>query len=261
MVSGGLIDVNVNLGQWPTRRATGDAPETLAAKLKRHGVEEAWVGSFDGLFFADLTEVNARLAADCQAQTGVRMIPFGEINPLLPNWEEELRRCVETHRMPGIRLHPNYHGYALEHPAFTRLLAVAAERQLIVALAASMEDERMMHPLLRVPAVNLAPLEALVRRTPGLKLVLLNAGKALRGDALARMLDAGEAYVEIAMLEGMGAVEKLLADVPLERVLFGSHAPLFYFEAATLQLQESPLSESQRQAITHQNARRLLPTS
>ncbi len=259
-MSGALIDVNVNFGQWPTRRTAGDAPETLVAKLKRHGVEEAWAGSFDGLFFADLTEVNARLAEDCQAQTGVRMIPFGEINPLLPNWEDELRRCAETHRMPGIRLHPNYHGFSLEHPTFARLLAAAAERRLIVSLAASMEDERMMHSLLRAPTLDLAPLEGLVRRTPGLNLVLLNAGKALRGDALARLLDAGEAYVEIAMLEGLGAVEKLLADVPLERVLFGSHSPLFYFEAATLQLQESPLSASQRHAITHQNARRLLPS-
>ena len=157
-----LIDVNVNLGQWPTRRAAGDSPAALAAMLKRHGVMEAWAGSFDGLFFADLTEVNARLAAECRAQAVVRLIPFGEINPLLPNWEAELQRCAETHRMPGIRLHPNYHGYALDHPQLARLFAFAAERQLIVAVAASMEDERMMHPLLRVPAVNLSPLTKLV---------------------------------------------------------------------------------------------------
>jgi predicted TIM-barrel fold metal-dependent hydrolase len=61
------------------------------------------------------------------------------------------------------------------------------------------------------------------------------------------------------MLEGIGGIEKLLADVPLERVLFGSHAPSFYFEAAQLKLHESQLSASQRSAITQENARRLLP--
>jgi uncharacterized protein len=260
-VSGQLIDVNVNLGQWPTRRTAGDSPAALAARLKRHGVTEAWAGSFDGLFFADLTKVNARLAADCRAQADVRLIPFGEINPLLPNWEAELQRCAETHRMPGIRLHPNYHGYALDHPQLARLLAVTAERQLIVAIAASMEDTRMMHPLLQAPAVNLSPLAPLVERTPGSRLLLLNALQTFRGDPLHRLLNAGEAYVEIAMLEGMGGIEKLLADVPLERVLFGSHAPSFYFESAVLKLQESPLSASQRQAITQENARRLLPSA
>jgi predicted TIM-barrel fold metal-dependent hydrolase len=260
-MSDALIDVNVNLGQWPTRRTEGDAPAALAAKLKRHGVTEAWAGSFDGLFFADLAEVNAQLAADCRAQTDVRLIPFGEINPLLPDWEAELHRCTDTHRMPGIRLHPNYHGYTLDHPQFARLFAVAAERQLIVAIAASMEDARMMHPLLQAPAANLSPLAQLVERTPRSRLLLLNALQTFRGDPLHRLLNAGEAYVEIAMLEGMGGIEKLLADVPLERVLFGSHAPSFYFEAAALKLQESPLSASQRLAITQENARRLLPSA
>jgi predicted TIM-barrel fold metal-dependent hydrolase len=126
-------------------------------------------------------------------------------------------------------------------------------------IAASMEDERMMHPLLQVPQVNLSPLTKLIERMPGLRLVLINALQAFRGDPLHRLLSAGEVYVDIAMLEGIGGIEKLLADVPLERVLFGSHAPSFYFEAAQLKLQESQLSAAQRSAITQENARRLLP--
>jgi predicted TIM-barrel fold metal-dependent hydrolase len=60
------------------------------------------------------------------------------------------------------------------------------------------------------------------------------------------------------MLEGVGGVANLLAKTPLSRVLFGSYAPLFYFESALLKLQESPLSDEQLGAIRCENARRLL---
>jgi hypothetical protein len=128
---------------------------------------------------------------------------------------------------------------------------------LVVALAVVMEDERMMHRLLRVPPVDLAPLAALVTRTPSLRLVLLNALGSLRGEGLLTLVRAGEVYVEIAMLEGVGGVASLLRAVPLERVLFGSHAPLFYFESALFKLKESPLSAAQLRALQEENARRL----
>jgi predicted TIM-barrel fold metal-dependent hydrolase len=41
-------------------------------------------------------------------------------------------------------------------------------------------------------------------------------------------------------------------------VLFGSHAPFFYFEAAPLKLQESDLHGATLRAVAELNARRLL---
>jgi predicted TIM-barrel fold metal-dependent hydrolase len=163
--------------------------------------------------------------------------------------------------MPGIRLHPNYHGYKLDDPDFRRLAQMAAKRGLLVQLALVMEDERMMHPLLRVEPVDTAPLVDLVKQIPGLRLVLLNALRTLRAKPLLDLIAAGEVYVEIAMLEGVGGIANLLAQVPVHRVLFGSHAPLFYFEAALLKLKESPLTDQQRRALRIDNARRLLAKS
>ena len=106
--------------------------------------------------------------------------------------------------------------------------------------------------------MDTAPLTDLVKQTPGLRLVLLNALRTVRGQPLMDLMAAGEVYVEISMLEGVGGVANLLAQVPLNRVLFGSHALFFYFQAALLKLKESPLPEQQLQAIRRENARRLL---
>ena len=256
-----LIDVNVNLSRWPLRRLRGDDTSALIAMLRRQRVMQAWVDSFDGLLHKDIASVNARLADECRRHGRGLLLPFGSINPKLPDWEEELRRCAEEHRMPGIRLHPNYHGYKLDDPDFARLLRLAATRRLIVQLAVVMEDERMMHPLLRVEPVDTAPLIGLVKQTPGLRLVLLNALRTVRDRPLADLIAAGEVYVEISMLEGVGGIANLLAQAPMSRVLFGSHAPLFYFESALLKLKESPLSEEQLRAIRSGNAQRFLNRS
>jgi len=253
-----LIDVNAYLSGWPLRHLPDEDTSELASRLRRHDVAQAWVGSLDGLLHRDVATVNARLADECRRHGDGLLVPFGSINPKLPDWEDDLRRCVEEHQMPGIRLHPNYHGYTLDDPDFAKLLRMAAERGLIVQLALIMEDERTMHPLLRVEPTNVKGLLALLKETPGLRIVLLNSQRVLGGRALADLLGAGEVYVEIAMLEGVGGVANLLAQAPRDRVLFGSYAPVFYFESALLKLQESPLSDEQLRAIRCENARRLL---
>jgi hypothetical protein len=225
--SRGFIDVNVNLSRWPLRRLRLDSTAALVAKLRDHGVMQAWAGSFDGLLHKDIGSVNSRLADECRRYGRGLLVPFGSINPKLPDWEEELRRCAGDHRMPGIRLHPNYHGYKLDDPEFARLLRLAAERRLIVQLALIMEDERMMHPLLRVGPVDTTPLADLVKQTPGVRLVLLNALGKLRAQPLLDLIAAGEVHVEISMLEGVGGVGAARGSAG-QRVL-GSHAPLFYF--------------------------------
>ncbi|MCX6624256.1 MAG: hypothetical protein NTY38_24975, partial [Acidobacteria bacterium] len=154
--AGGLIDTHVYLSRWPFRRMSGDQTAALAGKLRQRGVTQAWAGSFDTLFHKDLGAANARLAAECEASSGL-LVPFGGVNPLLPDWEEDLRRCHQQWHMPGIRIHPGYHNYTLADPLFERLLRAATERGLLVQLAVWMADERHQNPLMQIPAVDLAP--------------------------------------------------------------------------------------------------------
>lgn len=260
---GTLTDTNVSLSRWPCRRLPLDETPALVARLRSQGVKQAWAGSFDGLLHRDLASVNARLAEDCRKHGRGLLVPFGSVNPRLSDWEDDLRRCQEEHKMPGIRLHPNYHGYKLDDPAFARLLDVACELGLIVQLVVSLEDERTQHPLMRAPHVDVNPLLVLLAGRPRLRMVLLNWSRGVSSALLAKLSAAGQVCFDIATLEGVGGVANLLKQVPADRVVFGSHAPFFYLESAVLKLKESALSDAKLTSIRAGNARRLLglPTS
>ena len=255
-----MIDVNVHLSRWPFRRLVGDEPADLVAGLRKRNVTHAWTGTFDGIFHKDISSANARLVEDCHRHGAGVLIPFGSINPKLPDWQEDLRRCQEEHKMPGIRLHPNYHGYSLNDGVFGDLLHLAAARRLILQLACSMEDDRTQPPLMRVAPVDLSPLPDLLKREPGTRLVVLNADHVHNPQVLEKLLSAGDVYFDISMVEGVGGVSRLAQKTSVQRVVFGSNFPLYYFESAMLKVRESAFTESAKQAVLEGNARRLLAT-
>ena len=264
-----IIDTNVHLFEWPFRRLKYAGARALVAKLRRHRITQAWAGSYEGLLHRDLDGVNARLAEECRANGAGILLPFGTINPALPDWEADVRRCHETHRMPGIRLYPSYHNYTLQRPEVARLLQLAQERGLIVQLAVRMEDPRVHLPVTRTPAVDVAGLPELLAKLPNLKLQLLNAFNAtesLRGQVGRRLIEQTCVTVDFSHVEGQGGLGKLIAGdagngrppLPVELIVFGSHAPFFPCESALFKLFESPLGRPDLVQVMRGNAERLL---
>jgi predicted TIM-barrel fold metal-dependent hydrolase len=245
------------LSRWPFRRLPHDEPAALAAKLRRAGVEQAWAASLDSLFHKDLGAVNTRLAELCRTNGDGLLLPFGAVNPTLPDWEEDLRRCAEEYRMPGIRLHPNYHVYTLDDPRFRKLLSLAAQRGLLVQIALSMEDERTQHARVVVSPVDPAPLAESAAGIKNLRLILLNRSWSQDWSLLSKLRDASEVYFDFSMLEGLGTLQDLVREASLARVLFGSHFPFFYLESALLKVREAALPPQQEQAVLAENARGL----
>lgn len=250
-----IVDVNVNLSRWPFRRVPCDEPSRLVETLRRGGVTQAWTGTLDGLFHRDVGGANARLADECRRYGPGLMLPFGCVNPMLPDWREDVRRCRREHNMSGIRLHPNYHGYRLDDAIFADLLREAAREGLIVQVALRMDDVRVQHPLGRIPDVDPAPLAKVLVAGANPPLVILNAK---RSERLRNLADITGVYFDYAMYEGVGGIAALIEMVSAKRVLFGSHLPLFPLESSLLKLRESDLTTAQIEAVKQENARRLL---
>ena len=91
-------------------------------------------------------------------------------------------------------------------------------------------------------------------------MLLNSSSRVLAGNSplLQRLVAAGNVCFEIATLEGVAGIERVLKAVPGIRLAFGSYAPFYYFEAALLKLQESALTAGQLAAVRFGNARAAL---
>jgi len=251
----GLVDTNVSLGRWPFRRLPLDDTTKLVAKLRQQGATQAWAGSFDAAFGKDIANANAQLAVDCRRFGHGLLVPFGSVNLASPEWKPEFWRCLAVHRMPGLRLFPNYHGYKLEAAAFREFLALATENKIVVQIATDLEDERTQPASTAVPHVNAGPLVALLEDQPRARVILLNWHRAVKPPLVKQLARLGVCF-DIATVENVGGVGKLIEEVSVDQVVFGSHAPFFYFDSARLKLKESALTETQVASVCELNARR-----
>ena len=263
----GIVDTNVNLFDWPFRKLKYGDTAALVAKLKKHRVIEAWAGSFEALFHKNTAGVNERLAEECRSKGAGFLRPFGTVNLAWTDWEEDVRRCHEILKTPGIRIYPGYQPFDLTHPDLKRLVAVTRERGLLLQIVFGMEDTRVHHPIITVGTALATPLVPLLKAEPNAKIQLLHFSGNAQGSDLRSLMTETNATIDISRWEGNGAIGRMIgsapgnpiARVPTERVMFGSHAPYFPLETALLKLIESPASADQLLAIMQGNARRVLP--
>ncbi len=253
-----VIDTNLHLFQWPCRRLPYDTVNELVDKLVTLGIHQAWAGSFEGLLHRDVAGLNQRLADACRDHGRGRLSAFGTINPTLPDWEDDMRRCHEEYRMQGVRLYPNYHDYVLSDSRFERLLAIAEERSLLVQICASLEDRRTQHPRLQAPDVVVDPLLEMLQNRPRSKVMLLNYKPTSSKTMQSRLASAPGLYFDTARVEGTDGIAKWMRSLPHERVLWGTHAPFFVYESALIKVYESELSEREMAAVFCENAERLV---
>ena len=262
-----ITDTNVNLFQWPFRRMKYGETRSLVAKLRHHRITRAWAGTFDALFSKSVSEVNARLAEECRVNGEGILLPFGTVNPAWPDWEEDLRRCHEVYRMPGIRLYPTYQTFDLNHIDFPRLVSQAADRGLIIQIVGDMEDSRVHHPIVLTREVSFDPLVDIMKKTPKAKVQLLSWNERVSRELLDKLVSETSIVLDISWLESVGALGRLIegniwsgpeTPIPVERFLFGSHAPYFPVDSAIIKLFESPLTLEQMKAVMNVNAGRFI---
>jgi hypothetical protein len=93
-----------------------------------------------------------------------------------------------------------------------------------------------------------------------------NASESLRGQAGRQLIEQTQVTIDFSHVEGQGGLGKLIAGdldngwppLPVERIVFGSHAPYFPCESAVFKLFESPLGRAELEKVMRGNAARFL---
>ncbi len=249
-----MIDADLLLGHYPFRplpHASTD-PQEIKAYLQERGIQRACLGSLHAAFYADPAQGDAEVLP--QIVHDDFFLPVATINPSLHNWRTTLRRAVEEYGCRSVRLLPNYHQYALDAPFVDAFLDAAQAHGLLVTIVKRLEDERMHPPLMKVPGVANGEIIALAQRYPRPLLILSAYFAEIKELAAA----TANLYFDLAFAETLNTMQRLTETVPPERLLFSTHTPFFYAEAAIAKVSQWQTSAELRDAVVGGNLVRLL---
>ncbi len=253
-----FIDTNLFVGDCPFRTIPSNA-EDLKRLREVSGLERAVATSFGSLFYYDPM---AGLERDLERYEPLCdwLSFFAVVNPNFPQLEGQIERAAKDERIVGVRLFPTLHHYALDSERVAETLRLSAEHGLPVNLTARLTDGRMAPRYVDQGEIST---DALVRLLDGagdatviLSMFFFNELQPLSVDwsRLPRVyLDLGCSKPSVA------SFDELPSWVPVERVLFGSGAPLYYWKGSRLAVEGARLPEDQKSAILGRTAREVFP--
>lgn len=201
---------------------------------------------------AQVAGINRKMAA---ARDDGRIIDFGAFHPAVENPVEVLEDIAAS-GLPGVKTHPEYQAFRPGAEEYDDIWAACADLGLIVVFHAG-ADFAFKPPFKSDPA----QFAAIIRRHPGLKMVLAHFGSWNMWDEVESRLAGLPLYFDLSFSLDFIEPERAVALIRLhgaDRVLFGSDTP-WRCQADTLRLFNAlPLDEAERSAILGGNAIGLL---
>jgi predicted TIM-barrel fold metal-dependent hydrolase len=180
-------------------------------------------------------------------------VAFATVNPHDPGAADEIVRCVRTHGMRGVKLHPWVQGFSPHAPGLDPICDVAGTLGLPVLLHDGTP-----------PWSTPLQIAVLARRHPRTTIVLGHGGlHDLWREARTAVELAPNLQICLCATPAY-AMRALIASCPLDRLLFGTDGGLQpeprqrYVALRVRQLDLLGLSDRSRRAILEGNPRRLL---
>ena len=248
------IDTGLFVGACPFR-GLPSTPDDISALRRAAALDRAIATGFGSLFYHDPEDGLARdLERFDQVSDWLRF--YAVVNPEFPRLETQVRAAAEDARIAGIRLLPTLHHFDLDSDRVRTVLRLARECGLPVNVTARLLDGRVAPRYLHQGTLSTAQLASFLagagEATVVLSMFFFNELQALQvewGDLPSVVLDLGCSKPTTASFDQLGSW------FPLDRVVFGTGAPLYYWTGSRLALEGALLPEEAKAAILADTAK------
>ena len=254
---GGIVDVSAWTGTWSSQGVSA-AASVVRRDLKDAGIDVARVcdllfASLDGVWSPNPHLANADVYEAAERWEDVFPVPV--IDPTIATWEAEVERA-RAH--PGVRLVkclPSYTPFQLDDSGPLAEALVEADLALVVQIR--IEDQRRQHALAQVPDVSIQEVVELAQRHADLTVIAAGAAWSAISGMADVLMETVNLYADVSQADGMDSVRLFVERGLQDKLLFGTHAPLFIPRAAVARV-VADLDDGPAGAILGGNAEALL---
>ena len=196
----------------------------------------------------NITEWSRQVASE-------RIIPFPSIHPDYADFREEIARMKDL-GMKGIKMHPQYQGFAIDEDRVLPIYEAIAAHDLILTFHAGFDISFPTDP-----SASPDKMARVIERFPDLKIVACHFGGWRQWEEVKQYLAGKDLFFETSYTIGDLSDEKVLELIRLhgeDRILFGTDSPWKDQREYVKEVNSLPLSDDTREKIFHRNAEKLL---
>lgn len=220
----------------------------LISLMDRFGINRAALCSLRSIYY-DHTEGNTEVLRAVK-QYSNRFVGIAIVYPHYDDSLQEFEDLLVRQGMKGLQLEPLYHSFQLDDGTADPFVELSIKRQVPVFLPLCITMNW------NFPRVDLRYVRELVDRYPEATYVVGMLSYEIEG-VLRLMKKYDNVMVGTSGLQLMHGIERLVGEVGANRVLYASGMPIQMAGPALAKINESDISQKDKDLILSQNAERL----
>ncbi len=236
-----IVDCNTWVGFYPFQDCDL-RPETLLGLMRKYQVARAIFVHTTAVFFDP--QVGNDMAIVVARESGGLLLPAATVNPVYYRGIEEQ---VNRRREQGFRLF-----------RFFPLLQSWEPRSAVFRYLVQLLNSHRLPFLIECPRPGWATDIGEVISSLSVPVILTDVQEANLSEALLVMKGIPHLHLDTHSLTHPGSLETVAREVGAQRMVFGSGAPLYYFQSALLPLLHSDLTEEEKNWVLVENLRRIV---